>query len=92
MRVVERFWRRNPAAEKSLRRWSQAVESELWLDPHHAVSLHSNARFLDGNRLIFNIRGNRYRLVVEVNYELQSIDVRFIGSHTDYDRIGARRI
>ena len=68
------------------------TESESWLDPHHVTGLHSNARPIGGNRLIFNIRGNRYRLVVEVNYELRTLDIRFVGTHEQYNRIDARRI
>ena len=92
MEVIERFWRRNPAAEKSLRRWVRAVLSAEWHNPHHAVSQHPGARFLNGSRILFNIRGNQYRLVIKVDCVAGLVTVRFIGNHSDYDRIDARKV
>ena len=53
---------------------------------------HPNARAIGNNRAVFNIRGNRYRLVVRVNYEYKIVYIRFIGTHAEYDRIDAERI
>lgn len=91
-RIIDRFIARHADAEPALRRWSRSTESENWLNPHHVRDLHSNARPIGGNRLIFNIKGNDYRLVVEVSYEDQAVWVRFIGTHAQYNRINARRI
>ena len=90
--VLDRFVRRNVAAERAIREWQRETRSETWSDPHHVRTLHPKVRSLGRNRLIFNIRGNRYRLVVEVNYEAGLVTVRFIGTHAQYDLIEARRI
>ena len=92
MEVVERFMRRNPSSAEALARWAEMVNETEWHNPHDALALHSNARPIGRNRLIFNIRGNRYRVVIEVNYILQSVGVRFIGTHAAYERIDARRV
>ena len=55
-------------------------------------SLFTNVRVLSGDRLLFNIRGNHYRLVVRVSYDFHTVQVRFIGTHAEYNQINARRI
>ena len=91
-KVIDRYIKRNPAAEPALQRWLRSAASETWLNPHQVLDLHSNARSVGGNRIIFNIRGNRYRLVVHVNFVSKVIRVRFIGTHAQYERIDARRV
>ena len=90
--VLDRFAKLHADVDPVLKRWSRVVKSQSWLTPHHVRDLHSNVRPIGRNRLIFNIRGNRYRLVVEVNYEAGLITVRFIGTHAQYDLIEARRV
>ena len=92
MEVVERFMRRNPSSAEALARWAEMVIETEWHNPHDALALHSNARTIGRNRLIFNIRGNRFRLVAQVDYTAGLVTVRFIGSHGEYNRINARRI
>ena len=90
--VLDRFARRHAAADRALREWKKETKSETWSNPHHVRDLHSNVRPIGRNRLIFNVRGNRYRLVVEVNYEAGLVTVRFIGTHAQYDLIEAGRV
>ena len=92
MEVVERFMRRNPSAAAALARWAEMVNETEWHDPHDAIGLHSNARQIGRNRLIFNIRGNRFRLVVQVDYAAGLVTVRFVGTHGEYNQINARRV
>ena len=53
---------------------------------------HPNTRVIGNNRAVFNIRGNRYRLVARVNYHYKIVYIRFIGTHAEYDRIDAERV
>ena len=54
--------------------------------------MHATASFLGENRVVFNIKGNRYRVVVHVRYDLGRVYVRFVGTHAEYDRIDAQTI
>ena len=92
MEVVERFMRRNPSSAEALARWAEMVNETEWHNPHDALALHSNARTIGRNRLIFNIRGNRFRLVAQVDNTAGLVTVRFIGSHGEYNRIDARKV
>ena len=89
---LDRFARRHPEAREPLQMWKDSVLSEIWSDPHDAIALHPNARHLGRNRLIFNIRGNRYRIITLVDYSMTSVFIRFVGTHAQYDRINAREV
>jgi mRNA interferase HigB len=90
--TLREFWRAHPDAETPLRSWYAEVRRANWPDPAAIKSAHRNASFLKGDRTVFNIKGNDYRLVVAVRYRQQIMYVRFIGKHRDYDRIDAASI
>ena len=87
-----RFTQQHPDSKNALSSWLMRVRAERWRNPHDVVALHSNVRVLGSNRLTFNVRGNRYRLIATVNYESGDLTIRFIGTHAQYDRINAREI
>lgn len=90
--LLDRFVRNHAQAKEALLAWAESVESEVWSDPHDALALHPNARHIGRKRLVFKINGNRYRLIAYVNYEMYSVEIRFIGTHAQYDRINARKV
>jgi mRNA interferase HigB len=82
------FWNRHPDAEQALRAWFQEVESAAWKGPAEIRARYASADFVAGNRVIFNIRGNRYRIIVAVKYApFFLVYVRFIGTHAEYDEV-----
>ncbi len=94
MRVIARktlveFWNRpgRGDAERPLRAWFDAVCKADWAGPADIKAEFRSASFVPGNRVVFNICGNRYRLVVAVHYKSRIVFVRFIGTHVEYDRI-----
>ena len=97
MRVISRkklknFWEVHRDAEQALRAWyHEAVHSE-WKSPDDIHQRYATADFLHGNRVVFNIRGNRYRLVVKIHYNTAIVYIRFVGTHAEYDRIDAEKI
>lgn len=96
MRVIAKstlrvFWARFPDAEGSLLAWFREMEKEHWGSPADVKRKYCNASIV-GDRVVFNIRGNRYRLVVRVNYEFEVIYVRFVGTHEEYDEIDVREV
>ena len=94
MRVIARkhlvkFWGVHKNAEQSLRAWYDEVINAKWTKPQDIKNSYRIASFIGSNRVVFNIKGNTYRLVVAVAYSFGAVYVKFIGSHAAYDRIDA---
>ena len=92
MEKLEKFWKRHVDAEQSLSYWFSIVKNENWDKPAELTARFPNARVIGRGRAIFNIKGNRYRLVAEINYQRKLIQIRFVGTHAEYDRIEALEV
>jgi mRNA interferase HigB len=97
MRIISRktlkeFWERHPDSEQALRAWYADVKQAVWKSPTDIKEVYRNASILAHNRVVFNIKGNTYRLIAMINYEFGIVFVRFLGTHRDYDRIDAATI
>ena len=79
-------------AEQPLRAWYDDVKRAKWRVPSDIKSVYRNASFVGNNRVVFNIKGNDFRLVVAVNYAAGIVYIRFAGTHGQYDRINAATI
>ena len=87
-RTLRRFWEGHPQAEMSLRTWYAMAASAAWEGPADVKQqFGASVDFIADNRQIFDIGGNRFRLVVHVAYRFQRVLVKFIGTHAEYDRI-----
>ncbi len=86
------FWQSHPDAEQYLKTWFDTAMSSSWKSPHEVRQTYASASILKGNRIVFNIKGNMYRLVVKINFEKQWIFIRFIGTHEEYIKIDATTI
>jgi mRNA interferase HigB len=92
VKTLKSFWEEHADAENSLRAWYTEAKKAGWKSPQDIKTAYPTASILRNNRVVFNIKGNSYRLVVAVKYEFQILYVRFIGSHAAYDRIDAEEI
>ena len=97
MRIIARstlreFWQKYPDSEQSLKAWFYDVKSANWQRPSDIKNVYPNASIIANNRVVFNIRGNRYRLIVHVRYDIGIVFIRFIGTHQDYDKIDSTTI
>ena len=92
LRALREFWSRRPDAERPLRAWYALASRAEWRSPVDVKSAYRNASFIANNRVVFNIKGNEYRLVVAVHYNRGLMFIRFIGTHREYDRIDATTI
>jgi mRNA interferase HigB len=97
MRIIARktlkdYWAKHKIAEISLRGWFTVTRAAQWKDPTDVKADYKSASFLANNRVVFNIKGNKYRLITAVNYKLGIIYIRFIGTHAEYDKINADTI
>ena len=86
------FWKSHPDAEISLRSWYANASRADWRRPADIKAAYRSASFIANNRVVFNIKGNDYRLVAAVHYNRGMMFIRFIGTHREYDRIDAHTI
>src|ERR1700720_472555 len=92
-RTLKAFWSKHPPAEQPLRNWFATVDKAQWKSPGDAKAMFGgNVDFVVDNRLIFDIGGNKYRLVAHVSYPYKRGLVKFIGTHKEYDRIDPERV
>lgn len=92
--TVKAFWDQ-PAyryAEQPLRTWVRVVRAAQWADPLAVKQMFGSADILRDGRIVFDIGGNKYRLVAWVNYHYGVAYVRFVGTHRDYDNVDAQNV
>ena len=90
--ALRNFWERHPDSEQPLKAWHDEARHAAWATPQDIRNHYANASFVGNNRVVFNIKGNDYRLIVAVAYRFQAIYIKFIGTHADYDRIDATTV
>lgn len=91
-KIFREFWEIHADAEQPLKAWHAKAKSAEWRTSSDIKNDYRNASFVANNRVIFNIKGNTYRLVVAINYDFGIIYIRFVGSHKDYDKIDTTTI
>ncbi len=91
-RTLREFWDKEIRAEQPLKAWYAVAAKADWSSPAEVKAMYGNASIVGGDRVVFNIGGNRYRLVVRFDYSRRLGFVRFIGSHAAYDRIDASNV
>lgn len=91
-RTLREFWEEHADVEQALKAWFQEVSKSNWVSFQELKQDFPSASILQDNRIVFNIKGNNYRLIVKFNLEYQMAWVRFIGTHAQYDKIDANRI
>ena len=97
MRVIAKkifrdFWLKHPDCEQQLKSWYNEAEIATWKTPNDIKRDYPSASILENNRIVFNIKGNNYRLIIKLNYHYQMVWIRFIGTHAQYDKIDAATI
>ena len=97
MRVIAkssliRFWDRYPAARLPLQTWHGDAVRALWKSPQDIRLRYASASFVGNNRVVFNIKGNNYRLIVKIHYNTGRLFIRFVGTHAEYNKIDAETI
>jgi mRNA interferase HigB len=92
--TLREFWSRpgRREAEQPLRTWVHVVSAADWSRPTDVKTMFGSADIVGNDRVVFNIGGNKYRLVAAVHYRGKRVYVRFIGTHAEYDKIDATAI
>lgn len=91
-KILREVWEVHPDSEQPLKAWFQETSKNGWASPNNIKMDYPSASFLAENRVVFNIKGNHYRLIVKVSYDYQMVWIRFIGTHAEYDKINAKTI
>jgi mRNA interferase HigB len=91
-RTLREFWGLHPDAEAPLLAWYREVQKEDWDIPATVKAKYRTASVIGGNRVVFNIKGNDYRLVVKINYPYRVVYIQFVGTHAEYDGIDAEEV
>jgi mRNA interferase HigB len=94
VRTIKNFWSKikYKDSEQALKAWFYEVKKEKWKSPNDVKKKYPKAGIINNNRVVFNIKGNKYRLIAAIKYEFQIIFIRFIGTHEEYDKIDAKNI
>ncbi len=91
-KTLVEFYTLHPKATAPLSAWYKHVKAANWTSPQDVKDDFKSADFLADNRVVFNIGGNNYRLVVRISYAFKQVLVKFVGTHADYDKIDAATI
>jgi mRNA interferase HigB len=90
--TLAKFWLKHPDSEQYLKTWYETATSSNWQSPNDVKKSYAHASILKNRRIVFNIKGNDYRLVVKFRFDKQLAFVRFIGTHNEYNKIDANTI
>lgn len=90
--TLKSFWVRHPDAKQPLLAWHEHVKHADWLSPADVKADLGSASILQDGRVVFNIAGNKYRLIAWINFPYRVVYVRFLGTHRQYDQIDAQNI
>ena len=91
-RTLRDFWKKHADSEQQLKAWYRETEKTEWENINDLKKDYPSASILKDNRIVFNIKGNNYRLVVKFSFEYQICWIRFVGTHPEYDKIDANTI
>ncbi|MGV7961795.1 type II toxin-antitoxin system HigB family toxin [Photorhabdus tasmaniensis] len=89
---LKTFWEKYPDAEQPLKAWFYEAKKASWKTPADIKAQYCNANILKNNRVVFNIKGNNYRLIVSIFYPACWMYVKFLGTHKQYDAINASTV
>jgi mRNA interferase HigB len=91
-KILRDFWEKHEDCEQQLKSWFREVQKSEWENPNRIKEEYPTASILNNNRIVFNVKGNNYRLIVKISFEYQMVWIRFVGTHAEYDKINANTI
>ncbi len=92
LKTLRDFWEAHEDAEQALKAWYQEALHSRWAEPNDIKLRYPSADIIRGNRIVFNIKGNTYRLIVKIHYNTGVVYIRFVGTHAEYDKVNAETI
>ena len=91
-KILREFWTKHNDCEQQLKAWYQETSNAEWKNTNEIKLEYPTTSIIGDSRIVFNIKGNSYRLIVKINFDYQMIWIRFIGTHAEYDKINAKTI
>jgi len=91
-RTIRNYIAQHPDCEQALLTWHKEAKAAKWKSPSDIKLKYHSASIINNNRVVFNLKGNHYRLVVKINYSLFIVWIKFIGTHAQYDKIDVSKI
>ncbi len=91
-RTLREYWEAEPRSEQPLKSWFAVAAKSDWASPAEIKAKYGSASIVGPDRVVFNIGGNRYRLIVRFDYDRRIGFVRFVGTHREYDRVDAATV
>ena len=97
MRIISKktlrdFWESHPDSEQSLKAWNLEAREAEWTTPAQLKDRYPSASILADNRVVFNVGGNKYRLIVWTRYQQNMVYIKWLGTHAEYDRVNAEKV
>jgi len=92
IKILREFWEIHSDCQEQLKSWFQETSKAEWKNPNEIKLEYPSASLLGDNRVVFNIKGNHYRIIVKINFEYKMVWIRFVGTHSEYDKIDANKI
>lgn len=89
---LKQFWKKHPDVEGPLTAWAKEAENAEWGAPNDIKVRYPSADPIGDNRVVFNIKGKKYRLIVKIHYNTKVVYIRFVGTHAEYNNINAETI
>lgn len=90
--TLRQFWEMHSDAEQPIKAWVDEVNQAQWTQPSDIKGQYRSASILKNRRVVFNVKGNDYRLIMAIAFKLGIVYVKFIGTHADYDKINAETV
>lgn len=92
IKKLKDFWQKHADSEQALKSWYAEAKKSDWQKPNDIAIEYPSVSFISNNRVVFNIKGNKFRLICVIKYDFKIVYIRFIGTHADYDKINAEEI
>ena len=86
------YYEKHKEIKSQLKAWYHEAKNAEWKNPQEIKQKYASASIIGGNKVVFNIKGNKYRLVTELNYQMKIVYIKFIGTHKEYDKINVEEI
>nr|WP_294901134.1 type II toxin-antitoxin system HigB family toxin [uncultured Pedobacter sp.] len=91
-KILIQFYEKHASSKESLQSWFLEISDAAWGKPNDMILQYPSADVITGKRFVFNIKGNHYRLVVDVEFKLKLVFIVWVGAHADYDKINVKEV
>lgn len=92
IKTLKKYWEKFPHAKQALLSWYEEADTANWKHPNELKAQYHSVSVINNKRVVFNIHGNSYRLIVDIEYKLKIVFIVWFGSHKDYEMINVKKV